>query len=122
MCKKDIERENVIHSGSSEVGSPQVAASRGLNPFLSVGTFGFGFGRALARLHSELCACVFLPLVTVVDPGAAQGTRQLLLRLCVVFNQLGERTEFSLAFLPQRQSKGKEIGVIQSHQFVFKQF
>lgn len=120
MCKKDIERENVIHSGSSEVGSPQVAASRGLNPFLSVGTFGFG--RALARLHSELCAGVFLPLVTVVDPGAAQGTRQLLLRLCVVFNQLGERTEFSLAFLPQRQTKGKEIGVIQSHQFVFKQF
>lgn len=114
MCKKEIKREKksfILDPLKLAVHKSQRPGVY-LNPFLSVGTFGFGFGfgRALARLHSVLRAGVFLPLVTVVHPGAAQGTRQLLLRLCVVFNQLGERTEFSLAFLPQRQTKGEEIG------------
>lgn len=73
----------------------------GLNPGLSEGTFNLGFARTLVRLYNLLFAGVFLPLVTVVHAGTAQLTRQLTVSLCVVFNQLRNGTEFSLAFLQQ---------------------
>lgn len=73
-----------------------------LNPFLFVCTFNFGFVQAHMKLYRLLFAHIFLPLVTVVYPGTAQQTRQLMRGLHIIFNQLCYGTELSLAFLQMR--------------------
>lgn len=80
--KKKKKEKSVTYIGGWQSTSFSV---RGLNPCLSVGTM-FGFGQALVWLYSLLFAGIFLPLVTVVHPGTAQQTRQLILNLRVVFN------------------------------------
>lgn len=60
-----------------------------------MGTFVFDFAGALVVPF----AGVFLPLVAVVHPGAAQQARQLIPGLRVVFDQLSDGTELSLQFL-----------------------
>lgn len=100
MCKRKKKKEKgVTYFGSSEVGVSTSSSVRGLNPFLSVGTLNFGFVQALVRIHSLLFAGIFLPLITVVYPGTAQQTGQLIQSLGVVFDQFCYGTEFRLAFL-----------------------
>lgn len=68
-----------------------------------MGTLNFGFvSEALAGLCGDVFVAKFLPLVAVVDTGTAQQTRQIVLDLGVVLNQLCYRIKLCLAFLPPK--------------------
>lgn len=74
-----------------------------------MGTPNFGFvSEALAGLCSDVFVAKFLPLVAVVDTGTAQQTRQIVLDLGVVLNQLCHRIKLCLAFLPPKKQKQKQ--------------
>lgn len=69
----------------------------GSDPLPSLGAFSG------TQPGGALCAGGLLPLVAVVHPGRAQRTRQLVLRVRVVFNQLGHGRELQLTFLKQKR-------------------
>lgn len=74
--KRNKEREKVIHSGSSEVGSPQVAASRGLfKPIPFCGYFWFWFwfwSGSCEASQRAACWCV-PPTRNSGSPGRSSG-------------------------------------------------
>lgn len=65
-----------------------------------MGKFGFGLGldSLLGRMR-RLLVGVLLPLVTVVHACTAERARQLAIGLGVMFNQLCDGAELTLAFL-----------------------
>lgn len=105
MCK---EKNHVNNQEPLEVGTPNsLPVVQGLNPCLPVCTLHFGFvSQALAGLYSDVFVAKFLPLIAVVDTGTTQQTRQIVLDLGVVLNQLCYGIKLCLAFL---LSKKKEI-------------
>lgn len=100
MCK---EKKSVTCRDPLKVGSLNTESVQGSNPCLCVGTLNFAFvSEALAGLCSDVFVAKFLPLVAVVDTGTAQQTRQIVLDLGVVLNQLCYRIKLCLAFLPPK--------------------
>lgn len=83
---------------------------QGSNPCLSVCALHFGFvSQALAGLYRDVFVAKFLPLVAVVDAGTTQQTRQIVLHLGVVLNQLRYGIKLCLAFLLWQKKKLKMI-------------
>lgn len=103
------EKKSVTCQDPLKVGSLNTESVQGSNPCLFVGTLNFGFvSEALAGLCSDVFVAKFFPLVAVVDTGTAQQTRQIVLDLGVVLNQLCYRIKLCLAFLPPQKQKQKQ--------------
>lgn len=78
---------------------------RFLNSFLPVGKFGFGLSLDSLLGRMLLLVGVLLPLVTVVHTCTAECARQLTIDLGVMFNQLCDGAEFTLALLKNMEIK-----------------
>lgn len=105
MCK---EKNHVNYQEPLEVGTQNSQSVQGLNPCLPVCTLHFGFvSQALAGLYSDVFVAKFLPLIAVVDTGTTQETRQTVLDLGVVLNQLCYGFKLCLAFLLSKKKNRK---------------
>lgn len=104
-----MKKKSVTCQDPLKVGTLNTESVQGSDPCLCVGTLNFGFvSEALAGLCSDVFVAKFLPLVAVVDTSTAQQTRQIVLDLGVVLNQLCYRIKLRLAFLPPtKQQKNK---------------